>query len=43
MKDVDSTRNSDGAVTLNSKRSTIKLDKTTTYVFAAGDLAGGPG
>jgi hypothetical protein len=43
MKDVESTRTSEGAVTLSSKRSNIKLDKTTTCVFAAGDLAGGPG
>jgi hypothetical protein len=43
MKDVESTRNSEGAVALSSKRSNIKLDKTTTYVLAAGDLAGGPG
>ncbi|MGB7333952.1 MAG: hypothetical protein WBD25_21385, partial [Terriglobales bacterium] len=38
MKNVDSVRNSDGAVTLTSKRSNIKLDKTTTYVLASGDL-----
>jgi hypothetical protein len=38
MKNVESTRNGDGAVTLTSKVSNIKLDKTTTYVFAAGDL-----
>jgi hypothetical protein len=38
MKNVESTRNGDGAVTLTSKISNIKLDKTTTYVFAAGDL-----
>jgi hypothetical protein len=43
MKNVDSTRNSDGAVTLTSKRFNIKLDKQTTYVLAAGDLARGPG
>jgi len=43
MKDVDSTRNSDGAVTLTSKRFNIKIDKLTTYVLATGDLAGGPG
>ena len=39
MKNVESTRNSDGAVTLTSKRFNIKLDKATTYVLAAGDLA----
>ena len=38
MKNVDSTRNSDGAVTLTSSRFNIKLDKQTTYVLAAGDL-----
>jgi len=38
MKDVESTRHTDGAVTLTSKRSNIKLDKTTTYVLAASDL-----
>jgi len=38
MKNVESTRNSDGAVTLTSKRFNIKLDKQTTYVLAAGDL-----
>jgi hypothetical protein len=38
MKNVDSTRNSDGAVTLTSTRFNIKLDKQTTYVLAAGDL-----
>ena len=43
MKDVESTRSSEGSVTLSSTRSNIKLDKTTTYVFAAGELAGGPG
>lgn len=43
MKDVESTGNSGGAVTLTSKRFNIKLDKQTTYVLAAGGLAGGPG
>jgi hypothetical protein len=43
MKNVESTRTDDGAVTLTSKRSNIKLDKTTTYVLAAGDPAIGPG
>jgi hypothetical protein len=37
MKNVESTGNREGAVTLTSKRFNIKLDKTTTYVFAAGD------
>ncbi len=39
MKNVESASNGDGAVTLTSKRSNIKLDKTTTYVFAAGGPA----
>jgi hypothetical protein len=43
MKNVESMRNPDGAVTLTSKRFNIKLDKHTTYVLAAGDLALGPG
>ncbi len=43
MKNVESMPNSDGAVTLTSKRFNIKLDKETTYVLAAGDLAHGPG
>jgi len=43
MKNVESTPASDGAVTLTSKRFNIKLDKETTYVMAAGDLAHGPG
>lgn len=37
MKNVDSTRNSDGTVTLTSTRSNIKLNKQTVYVLAAGD------
>ena len=43
MKNVESTRNGEGAVILMSKHSSIKLDKTTTYVLAAGDLGTGPG
>jgi hypothetical protein len=43
MKNVDSTRNSDGAVSLTSKQLNIKLDKTTTYVFSTGELASGRG
>jgi len=39
MKDVESARTNEGVVTLSSKRASIKLDKTTTYVFATGDLA----
>lgn len=38
MKDVDSIRDGDGAVTLSSKRSNLKIDKLTTYVLAKGDL-----
>jgi hypothetical protein len=38
MKNVESARNSDGAVTLTSKSFNIKIDKQTTYVLAAGDL-----
>ncbi len=38
MKNVESTRGTDGTVVLISKRSNIKLDKVTTYAFAAGDL-----
>jgi hypothetical protein len=42
MKDVESIRARDGAVALTSRHSNIKLDKSTTYVFAGGELAGGP-
>jgi hypothetical protein len=38
MKNVESTHSSDGALALSSTRSNIKLDKTTTYVLASGDL-----
>jgi len=38
LKNVEFTRNSDGAVTLTSKRSNLKLDKATTYVLAADGL-----
>ena len=38
MKNVESARSSDGAVTLTSTRSNIKLDKTTTYVLATSDV-----
>jgi hypothetical protein len=38
MKNVESTRNGDGAVILTSKSFNIKIDKLTTYVFATGDL-----
>ena len=42
MKNVESTRNSEGA-TLTCKHSNIKLDRTTTYVFAPGGAGAGPG
>jgi hypothetical protein len=38
MKNIDSITNSDGAVSLTSTHSTIKLDKSTTYVFALNEL-----
>ena len=38
MKDVESTRHDDGAVTLSSRHVNIKLDRTTTYVLAADGL-----
>jgi len=38
MKNVQSSRNSDGAVSLTSKSFNIKLDKLTTYVLATGDM-----
>ncbi len=38
MKNVESTRDAQGVVTLSSKRSTIKLDRQTTYVFATSGL-----
>jgi hypothetical protein len=37
MNDVESTSGADGTLTLVSKRTNIKLDKLTTYVFS-GDL-----
>jgi len=37
MKNVESTRSSEGAITLTSKHSNIKLDKATTYVLATAD------
>lgn len=36
MKNVDATRQDDGAVTLTSAHSNIKLDKVTTYVLISG-------
>jgi hypothetical protein len=38
MKNVDSIRDNDGALTLSSKRSNLKIDKVTTYVLAQDDL-----
>lgn len=38
MKDTESVRSDDGTLSLVSKRTNLKLDKLTTYVFAAGDL-----
>jgi hypothetical protein len=43
MKNVESVSDGGETVTLTSKFSNIKLDKTTSYVFAAGSLARGPG
>jgi hypothetical protein len=41
MKDVESVRAADGTIALTSTRTNIKLDKTTTYVLATGDLPTG--
>jgi hypothetical protein len=38
MKNVESTRNNDGAITVISKRGNIKLDKETAYVLAGNPL-----
>jgi hypothetical protein len=38
IKDIESVGNADGSVTLTSKHSNIKLDKSTTYVLAATGL-----
>jgi hypothetical protein len=38
MKNVESARNSDGAIAITSSHSNIKLDKLTTYVLATVDL-----
>ncbi len=37
MKDVAATAQPDGSVVLTSKRTNIKLDRTTTYVLATGE------
>lgn len=39
MKNIESVRNPDGSITLASKSFNVKLDKTTTYVLASGELA----
>jgi hypothetical protein len=39
MKNVESARNDDGAITLISKRGNIKLDKETAYVLAGNPLS----
>jgi hypothetical protein len=41
MKNIESTRSGDGPVVLVSAKSTIKLDKVTTYVLANGELLPG--
>ncbi len=41
MKDVESAREADGTIELTSTHSNIKLDRTTTYVLATGDLTVG--
>lgn len=38
IKNLESTRNTDGSVTLTSTHTNIKLDRLTTYVLATGDL-----
>jgi len=38
MKNVESTRNTDGSVVITCARSNLKLDKSTAYVLAAGEL-----
>jgi hypothetical protein len=40
MKDVETISGNDGTLALVSKRSNLKLDKLTTYVFASSDLTG---
>ena len=38
MQNVEAKRADDGSVALTSKKTSLKLDKNTTYVLAAGDL-----
>jgi len=40
MKDVDEVHLDGGGTAITSSRANLKLDKTTTYVLATGDLAG---
>ncbi|HSZ63293.1 MAG TPA: hypothetical protein VK828_15940 [Terriglobales bacterium] len=39
MKNVESLRSRDGGVVLTSTHSNLKIDKSTTYVFAGSDLS----
>jgi hypothetical protein len=41
MKDIESERASDGTMSIRSSRLNIKLDRSTTYVLATGDLVAG--
>ena len=41
MRDVATSGGSDGAITLVSAKTNLKLDKLTTYVLANTDLAPG--
>jgi hypothetical protein len=40
MKDIESGRASDGTMSISSARMNLKLDRSTTYVLATGDLVG---
>jgi hypothetical protein len=39
MKDVESEKRDDGSLAIQSTRTNLKLDKSTTYVLATGDLS----
>jgi hypothetical protein len=41
MKDVESERANDGTLSISSARLNLKLDRSTTYVLATGDLVAG--
>jgi len=41
IKNVESTRQSDGVISLSSKQTNIKLDRSTTYVLAADEGTAG--